>query len=108
VDLIREASKHYIGTHDFKSFSAVKDENINTVRTVYDFNIETCGNLVKVLVKGDGFLYNMVRILVGTLLDVNEGYISPDQIPDILNAKDRLKAGRTAMAHGLYLNKVYY
>lgn len=108
IDLMLEASRHYIGTHDFRSFSAVKDDNIDTVRTIYDFNIETCGNLVKILVKGDGFLYNMVRILVGTLLDVNEGYILPEQIPSILDAKNRLKAGRTAMAHGLYLNKVYY
>ncbi|MGN1412296.1 MAG: tRNA pseudouridine(38-40) synthase TruA [Oscillospiraceae bacterium] len=108
IDLMLEASKHYIGTHDFRSFSAVKDDNIDTIRTIYDFNIETYGNLVKILVKGDGFLYNMVRILVGTLLDVNEGYILPEQIPDIIGSKNRLKAGRTAMAHGLYLNRVYY
>jgi tRNA pseudouridine38-40 synthase len=50
----------------------------------------------------------MVRILVGTLLDVNEGYISPEEIPEIIASRDRLKAGRTAMAHGLYLNRVYY
>lgn len=61
-----------------------------------------------VLVKGDGFLYNMIRIITGTLLDVSEGRIAPDDIPEILAAKDRLKAGRTAMAHGLYLNKVFY
>lgn len=108
IELLTEASRHYIGTHDFRSFSAVKDDNIDTVRTIFDFNIESYGNLVKVLVKGDGFLYNMVRILVGTLLDVNEGYILPNKIPDILVAKNRLMAGRTAMAHGLYLNKVYY
>lgn len=108
IELLKEASRYYIGTHDFRSFSAVKDDNIDTVRTIFDFNIESYGNLVKVLVKGDGFLYNMVRILVGTLLDVNEGYILPNKIPDILVAKNRLMAGRTAMAHGLYLNKVYY
>lgn len=108
IDLVREASRHYIGTHDFRSFSAVKDTTVDTVRTIYDFTVETDGNLVVVLVKGNGFLYNMVRILVGTLLDVNERYISPDEIPQILEAKDRLKAGRTAMAHGLYLNRVYY
>jgi tRNA pseudouridine38-40 synthase len=60
------------------------------------------------LVKGNGFLYNMIRIIAGTLIDVNEKKISPDDIPDILRAKDRLKAGRTAMAHGLYLNRVFY
>jgi tRNA pseudouridine38-40 synthase len=61
-----------------------------------------------VYISGDGFLYNMVRILVGTLLDINEGVFPPDALPDILAAKDRLAAGRTAMAHGLYLNKVFY
>ena len=60
------------------------------------------------LVKGNGFLYNMIRIMAGTLLDVSEKRISPDDIPAILAAKDRLKAGRTAMAHGLYLNRVFY
>jgi tRNA pseudouridine38-40 synthase len=105
---MREASRHYIGTHDFRSFSAVKDDNLDTIRTIYDFNIETYGNCVKVLVKGNGFLYNMVRILVGTLLDVNEGYILPSAIPQIIDSKNRLNAGRTAMAHGLYLNRVYY
>ena len=60
------------------------------------------------LVKGDGFLYNMIRIIAGTLLDINEGKIEPDDMPRILAAKDRLQAGRTAMAHGLYLNKVFY
>ncbi len=108
LDLMQEACRHYIGTHDFRSFSACKDLDYNTVRTIFDFNMEYKDQTLKILVKGDGFLYNMVRILVGTLLDVNEGYILPNSIPDILNAKDRLKAGRTAMPHGLYLNKVYY
>ena len=60
------------------------------------------------LVKGNGFLYNMIRIIAGTLIDVSEKRIAPDDIPTILAAKDRLKAGRTAMAHGLYLNRVFY
>ena len=60
------------------------------------------------LVKGNGFLYNMIRIMAGTLIDVSEKRISPDDIPHILAAKDRLRAGRTAMAHGLYLNRVFY
>ena len=53
-------------------------------------------------------MYNMIRIIVGTLLDINEGKLSPDDIPEILSARDRLRAGRTAMAHGLYLNRVFY
>jgi len=63
---------------------------------------------VTMLVKGNGFLYNMIRIIAGTLIDVSEKRFSPDDIPEILRAKDRLKAGRTAMAHGLYLNRVFY
>ena len=60
------------------------------------------------LVKGNGFLYNMIRIIAGTLLDINEGKIAPEDMPAILAARDRLRAGRTAMAHGLYLNRVFY
>ena len=60
------------------------------------------------LVKGNGFLYNMIRIMAGTLIDVSEKRFSPSDMPLILEAKDRLKAGRTAMAHGLYLNRVFY
>ena len=60
------------------------------------------------LVKGDGFLYNMIRIIAGTLIDVNEKRFEPSDMPAILAARDRLAAGRTAMAHGLYLNRVFY
>ena len=60
------------------------------------------------LVKGNGFLYNMVRIMVGTLLDVNEGRIPPESLQQILDARERLQAGRTALPHGLYLNRVFY
>ena len=63
---------------------------------------------VIMLVKGNGFLYNMIRIMAGTLMDVSEERIAVSDIPCIIEAKDRLKAGRTAMAHGLYLNRVFY
>ena len=63
---------------------------------------------MEILVSGDGFLYNMVRILVGTLLDINEGVYPPDALGEIIAAKNRLAAGRTAMAHGLWLNRVFY
>ncbi|HBN11835.1 MAG TPA: tRNA pseudouridine(38-40) synthase TruA, partial [Ruminococcus sp.] len=66
------------------------------------------GNSIKMIVKGDGFLYNMVRIMVGTLLSVNEGLIKIDELPDIMAAGERRFAGKTAQAHGLYLNKVFY
>ena len=108
VDAARRAAAHLVGTHDFASFCADCTSVSTTVRTIYSLEIENNGTSVIILVKGDGFLYNMIRIIAGTLMDVSEGRISPDDIPAILEAKDRLRAGRTAMAHGLYLNKVYY
>ena len=100
--------RQLVGTHDFASFCADCTSVSTTVRTIYSLEIENYGDSVILLVKGDGFLYNMIRIIAGTLLDVSEGRIEPDQIPAILEARDRLKAGRTAMAHGLYLNRVFY
>lgn len=102
------AAKYLVGTHDFASFCADCTNVSTTVRTIYSLEIENSGDCVIILVKGDGFLYNMIRIIAGTLIDINEGRISPDDMPAIIAAKDRLKAGRTAMAHGLYLNRVFY
>ncbi len=104
----KAAAAYLVGTHDFTSFCADCTSVSTTVRTIYSLEIENNGDSVILLVKGDGFLYNMIRIIAGTLLDVSEGRIEPDQIPAILEARDRLKAGRTAMAHGLYLNRVFY
>lgn len=108
IPLMQEAANKFIGTHDFRSFCSNYKEIDNSVRTIYTFSIEKYGDSVKILVKGNGFLYNMIRILVGTLLAVNEGHISIDEIDDIIEAKDRTRAGKTAQAHGLYLNKIYY
>ncbi|MBQ8961413.1 MAG: tRNA pseudouridine(38-40) synthase TruA [Ruminococcus sp.] len=108
IELARQAARYFVGTHDFASFCADCTNVSTTVRTIYSFEIENSGETVIMLVKGNGFLYNMIRIMAGTLIDISEGRISPDDIPRILAAKDRLKAGRTAMAHGLYLNRVFY
>lgn len=108
IERVRKAAQHFVGEHDFASFCADCTNVSTTVRTIYSFRIENSGDSVTMLVKGNGFLYNMIRIIAGTLIDVNEKKISPDDIPDILRTKDRLKAGRTAMAHGLYLNRVFY
>lgn len=108
LDRVKMAAKQFVGTHDFASFCADCSTVSTTVRTIYSFDIENCGDTVIMLVKGNGFLYNMIRIMVGTLLDVSEHRIEPEDIPSILDAKDRLRAGRTAMAHGLYLNRVFY
>lgn len=108
IEMIKRASEFLVGTHDFKSFCSYNNEKVNTTRTIYYIDIKKDINTVKILVKGDGFLYNMVRIIIGTLLYVNEGKIKVDYIPEILKLKDRKYAGKTAQSHGLYLNKVYY
>lgn len=108
TELLNRAARDYIGTHDFTSFCGTSNQKENNVRSIEYFYIEKDENLVKLLVKGDGFLYNMVRIMVGTLICINEGKIAPDAIPAILDAKDRNTAGKTAVPHGLYLNKVFY
>lgn len=108
MEAVKKAAEYFVGTHDFTSFCADCSNVSTTVRTIYSFKIEKYGDTVIMLVKGNGFLYNMIRIMVGTLLDVSEKRISPDDIPKILDMRDRLKAGRTAMAHGLYLNRVFY
>ncbi len=106
--LLDRAAKHFVGTHDFRSFCSSADEKENTVRTIHKFDVERDGDKIIMTVSGDGFLYNMVRIMVGTLLFVNEGKIDESEIPEILEKRDRKFAGRTACANGLYLNKVYY
>lgn len=109
AELVREAIPHFIGTHDFKAFCASGcSPEMNTVRTIQSMELETDGHKIRIYVRGDGFLYNMVRIIVGTLLDVNEGRIPIDQLDHILESGNRLLAGRTAPAHGLYLNRIFY
>lgn len=107
-ELVQEAAQHFVGTHDFRSFCSACAPGADTVRTISYFTIEKDGPSVRMLVRGDGFLYNMVRIMVGTLLTVNEGKITPGQIDEIMAAGRRSQAGRTAAAHGLYLNRVFY
>ncbi len=108
TELIAESAKDFVGTHDFTSFCGTANQKENSTRTIEYFKVEKDENLVKLLVKGDGFLYNMVRIMVGTLIFINEGKLLPDSIPQIIEARNRNLAGKTAEAHGLYLNKVFY
>jgi tRNA pseudouridine38-40 synthase len=108
VDLIRAAASKFVGTHDFSAFCSDCGIQKNTIRTIYNFDVEINGESVKMLVKGDGFLYNMIRIMVGTLLCVNEKKISIDEIDDIIASGDRQRAGKTAQPHGLYLNRIFY
>lgn len=109
VEMLSKAAKDYIGAHDFTSFCTLDKREVGDfVRTVSDCRVWREGNMVYFSVSADGFLYNMVRIMVGTLLYINEGGISPDSIPSILEACDRSKAGPTAPACGLYLDEVFY
>ena len=78
------------------------------VRTVFASSVERDGDIVIFKVTGDGFLYNMVRIMVGTLLDISDGKIEKNKIKEIINSKDREKAGKTAPPEGLYLGRVFY
>ena len=108
VDLLNKAAQSFVGKHDFSAFCASRASVDDFVRTVEYAKVTRDEEEVRFTVKADGFLYNMVRIMVGTLLEVAEGKISADSIGEILASLDREKAGRTAPAHGLYLNKVFY
>lgn len=108
-EYLNSAAKHYIGKHDFTSFCTLdKRDRKSMCRSVEDFSVTRNSSEVIMKVKADGFLYNMVRIMVGTLLKVAQGKFLADDIPVIIQSKDRAKAGPTAPACGLYLNKVFY
>ena len=97
-----------MGTHDFTSFCTNKPEVTDRVRTIYSLDVLQDGEMITIRVCGNGFLYNMVRIITGTLLRVGSGMIKPEEIPAILDAKDRSRAGETARPHGLTLVKIEY
>lgn len=105
---MRSASEYIVGTHDFSCFMAEGSDVSDTVRTVHYLDIERSGEYINIRVSADGFLYNMVRIIVGTLIDVADGRILPHEIPSIIESKSRARAGMTAPPEGLYLNKVNY
>ena len=108
LSAMEAAASHMLGTHDFMSFCANKRMKKSTVRTVESIKIQPLGNELRFTVSGDGFLYNMVRIIVGTLLEVGMGKRDADSIPALLDAKDRSKAGYLVPPQGLRLEKVFY
>ena len=109
IGRMKEAASHMEGRHDFRSFEASGgNPRQTTVRTVYSVDIENAREETDIHVKGDGFLYNMVRIMTGTLVDVGLGRIDPASVKDIIEARDRRCAGHTAPPGGLYLAEVYY
>lgn len=109
VEALNKEAQAFVGTHDFTSFCTLdKREKGDFTRTVEYFRVERSGDLVTFTVAADGFLYNMVRIMVGTLLAVEQGRIPRGSVADIIKTENRKKAGPTAPACGLYLNRVFY
>ena len=105
---MNEAAKHFIGKFDFSAFMAEGSDVEDTVRNVSALSIVRNDSLIEIRICADGFLYNMVRIIVGTLTEVAFGRFSPDDISDIIASHNRSRAGMTAPAEGLYLNHVMY
>lgn len=108
IDKMKQAARYFIGKHDFSAFMATGSPVKNTVRTIYDLTLEQKNSEIVVDITGNGFLYNMVRIIVGTLLYVGNYKINVEQIPDVITQGDRTKAGITVPPQGLYLMEVYY
>jgi tRNA pseudouridine38-40 synthase len=112
AEAMDRAAKLLLGTHDFRSFQATGSKRTSTVRTVFDLEVRRGGkgesDLVTTEIEADGFLYNMVRTIVGTLVEVGRGARPESWVADVLAAKDRSAAGRTAPAQGLFLLNVEY
>lgn len=108
VDRMRSAAKHMTGTMDYTSFCGNSKFKKSAVRTVYNIDIKTDGSVIEIRYCGNGFLQNMVRIMTGTLIEVGNGTKHPEDIPAIIEAKNRLAAGYTAPPQGLTLDEVKY
>ncbi len=108
IEKMKEACKYFIGKHDFKGFRSLGSSVKTTERTIKELYIESEGEKINIFITADGFLYNMVRIIVGTLLKVGSGKILVEDIEKIILSGDRKKAGPCVPAQGLILEKVYY
>ena len=108
VEAMKNAIKHFEGEHDFKGFKASGTSSKSSVRKIYKAEIKENEERIIIELTGNGFLYNMVRIIAGTIVDVGLGKIKPDEIPEIIKSKDRTKAGKTLPPYALYLVKVEY
>lgn len=108
IDKMREAAEHLKGQHDFRSFCSVHTAVKSTVRTIYTLDIVKSGDEIIIRISGDGFLYNMVRIIAGTLAEVGRGFRTPEDVRDLLTAKEREQAGATAPPQGLTLIRIEY
>ncbi|UEL49486.1 tRNA pseudouridine(38-40) synthase TruA [Terrisporobacter hibernicus] len=107
IEKMRVEAQSLLGTHEFKGFMSSGSSVKDTVRTIHNISIEESGDLIALEVEGNGFLYNMVRIIVGTLVDIGRGRIDKP-LEEIIASQDRGEAGHTAPAHGLFLKKVHY
>ena len=105
---MQEAVIYFVGEHDFSSFKSSGTSSKSSVRTIYDAKVEKDKDKIIISLTGNGFLYNMVRIIAGTLIEVGLGNIIPEEIKDIIEAKNRQKAGKTLPPQGLFLMNVEY
>lgn len=108
IERMNQAAAYLVGEHDFKSFCSADAQVQTTVRTIYAVNVTKDDDMVHIRITGNGFLYNMVRIIAGTLMQVGTGLMEPEQVKEILEARDRSKAGPTAVAKGLTLVEIRY
>ena len=107
IDKMKKEAKSLIGTYDFKGFMSSGSSVTDTVRTIYNIEVSKSEDLIIIEIEGNGFLYNMVRIIAGTLVDIGRGRIT-ENMSTIIESKSRSMAGHTAPAHGLFLKKVDY
>lgn len=109
IEEMKKAAKYFEGEYDFKAFKSSGTSSKSSVRTIYKAEVKKAeNNRIYIELTGNGFLYNMVRIISGTLVEVGLGRIKPEEIKNIIESKDRHKAGKTLPAHGLYLMNVNY
>ena len=108
VDKMKEAAKYLVGEHDFAAFCSAGAQVESTIREIYSLDVTQNGDEIVITVTGGGFLYNMVRIIAGTLIEVGEGKIEPSKMIEIIESKDRGLAGKTALAKGLKLVEIKY
>lgn len=108
IDRMAEACTYFKGTHDFEAFRTLGSSVKTTVRTIYEVKIEKKDEFIKIYASGDGFLYNMVRIMVGVLIKVGRGKLEPKDVKKIIDSKDRNKAGKVMPPMGLKLDNVFY
>ena len=108
LEKMKEAATYIVGEHDFKSFCSANASAKTTVRTIYSLDIDKVDNMITMRITGNGFLYNMVRIIAGTLINVGTGMWEPEYVKDIMEKRDRQKAGPKAAAEGLTLIEIVY